>query len=342
MTMISPAKAGGVGRNMNKREEYRERVSKILRGGIGVILAALCIGMLTAIPVSADSVSEVDRKVRGQKVNVMFSLDENDVEGTKVNLYRVAEFSKDGSYTLFDSYAEQIGSTAFDGSTEKKLEAGAQTLETYVRAGGLQPDQSGVVTGGSAAFEGIPSGLYLVTYDLPEGSKSAAPAILQSFPYEFKNGAYDTNVMISVKVTMPQVTGRYKVQKIWKGDSKDGRPESVKVDILRNGEKDQTVELNSGNNWTYSWKSYDKDSTYSVKESSVPKGYKVIITKDKNSYGITFSITNTKTEKQKVPQKTVKTGDSSRMMRWIILLCAAGLTLVILGVRSGKNRKKES
>jgi hypothetical protein len=231
-------------------------------------------------------------------VNLTVNSTKSDLEGTLVRLYRVAEFTEDAQYTLADRYAGYIGASQFDGSSNEKLEAGAQTLAAYVGKDNLTSDYAAKVSDGRAVFTSIPSGLYLLMFDVPAGSSYKAVPILQSLPYQFSGNQYVTDISMDMKPeakTHPnehhdrQPGGSsYKVQKIWSGDVKKTRPVSISVTIYKDGTEYKTVTLNSGNNWRYSW-SDASDSDFSVVENDVPEGYTVSITSDDT----TFTIENT-------------------------------------------------
>ena len=86
------------------------------------------------------------------------------------------------------------------------------------------------------------------------------------------------------------------VTKVWKNDSKTDRPESVTVELLRNGAVCDTVQLSDSNDWTHTFADLpveDEDGApyeYTAKEVSVP-GYTTQITGDAEEG---FIITNTK------------------------------------------------
>ncbi|MBE6037805.1 MAG: Cna B-type domain-containing protein [Anaerofustis stercorihominis] len=80
------------------------------------------------------------------------------------------------------------------------------------------------------------------------------------------------------------------VKKVWDDDNSKDRPESVKVNLLGDGEVVETVVLSDENDWTYTWETLDDRYTWSVEEV-VPKDYSV-------SYrvnGEVVTITNTTT-----------------------------------------------
>ena len=88
-----------------------------------------------------------------------------------------------------------------------------------------------------------------------------------------------------------------KVQKYWhREDSESVRPDSIKVQLKKNGKKEgKEVELNKDNNWSCEWKNLDKAYTYDVEEVEVPEGYNVgyNISASTSADTIIYSIHNT-------------------------------------------------
>lgn len=62
------------------------------------------------------------------------------------------------------------------------------------------------------------------------------------------------------------------VRKVWVDDG-IGRPDSVTVQLLRDGKVRDEVELSQSNNWVYTWDRLDDDYNWSVLEAEVPDGY---------------------------------------------------------------------
>lgn len=78
------------------------------------------------------------------------------------------------------------------------------------------------------------------------------------------------------------------VRKVWV-DDEIGRPDSVTVQLLRDGKVRDEVELSQSNNWVYTWDRLDDDYNWSVLEAEVPDGYEATYT----TKGNTTTITNT-------------------------------------------------
>ena len=83
-----------------------------------------------------------------------------------------------------------------------------------------------------------------------------------------------------------------RVLKVWLGDGGDTtlRPDSITVDLLRDGEVYDTVELSSATNWRYDWSKLETKYDWQVLEHvESGSGYAVSVSTD----GVTQTITNT-------------------------------------------------
>lgn len=93
------------------------------------------------------------------------------------------------------------------------------------------------------------------------------------------------------------------VRKVWIDDGKD-RPSSIKVQLLKDGKAyGDAIELNSSNQWTYTWSSLDKKSTWTVSEISVPEGY----TSSVSTAGNVTTISNTKKDFEEEEEPSTET-----------------------------------
>lgn len=86
----------------------------------------------------------------------------------------------------------------------------------------------------------------------------------------------------------PQDDSRLTVRKVWVDDGR-GRPEQVTVQLLRDGEVYDEVQLSRSNHWVYTWDQLDEEYRWRVVEVDVPDGYEVSYT----TQGSLTTITNT-------------------------------------------------
>ena len=100
------------------------------------------------------------------------------------------------------------------------------------------------------------------------------------------------------------------VKKEWKLDDGGTRPDSVTVELLKDGEVDQTVTLNEANGWSYIWSGLSADYTWTVQEVNVPEGFTSTITQAGN----VFVITND--DKPEEPGLDPSTVDLTVIKKW--------------------------
>jgi len=101
------------------------------------------------------------------------------------------------------------------------------------------------------------------------------------------------------------------VRKVWVDDGVN-RPDSVTVQLLRDGKVQDEIALNQSNNWAYTWDRLNDDYNWSVVEVNVPNGYKATYT----TSGTTTTITNTERNLPPDPPDPVDPVDLTVVKRW--------------------------
>ena len=103
------------------------------------------------------------------------------------------------------------------------------------------------------------------------------------------------DITVSNTALGPETTSAT-VKKVWDDTNNQNgkRPDSVKVQLKADGNVQEEVELNAGNNWKHEWTDLAKknggtDITYTVEEVNVPDGYTASVTGDAKTG---FTITN--------------------------------------------------
>lgn len=102
-----------------------------------------------------------------------------------------------------------------------------------------------------------------------------------------------TNEFIGEKdgVKPPKPPGEVKVtitvEKVW--EPAEGHPDSVEVQLKKDGSAYSTVILNASNGWKYNWKELDDNNIWTVDELNTPDGYIKTVTGNASSG---FVITN--------------------------------------------------
>lgn len=121
-------------------------------------------------------------------------------------------------------------------------------------------------------------------------------------------------VITNTRVEDIPKTTQITAKKIWSG----GTPaDSVTVELLRDGQPEDSVKLGEWNGWEYSWRALSPEYEWTVREVDVPKGYAVSYTVN----GEVVTVTNT--------AKLIQTGQ----LNWPIpALAASGAALLLLGL----------
>lgn len=268
--------------------------------------------------------------------------------GAKFRIYRVADVSEYGEYTLtpeFEDYAVDL---------EQKDQSGwralASTLGGYVeRDGKAAQDTKTTDADGKAYFKELSAGLYLVLGDRAEDDtyKYEAEASLIALPDLDEGDQWVYDVTASPKYEKEPLkpddnVTQKKVIKIWKDDNSKNRPKDIRVQLLKDGKVADTVTLNADNNWKYQWDNLDNSAAWQVVEQTVPSGYTVAVEKEAD----TFTITNTKTTgktggntntTKPTGSSTSKTSKSGKLPQkgqlwWPVgILSVAGMLLFLIG-----------
>ena len=95
------------------------------------------------------------------------------------------------------------------------------------------------------------------------------------------------------------------VQKVWKGDNAEDRPESITVQLLKDGKAYSTLELSASKNWKGRWVDLSDKYNWTVEEMDVPDGYSSEVSVRNN----TWTITNTYDGGSVIPEEPVPGGD---------------------------------
>ncbi len=268
----------------------------------------------------------------GYDPNALCSLDLTYPEGftgQSVSIYRVAEIDAQGQYKWLSEYAHYpINLTNVD-SLSKWSEI-AQTLASYVEADVLTADAAGTITNlNTVQFTGLKTGLYLVRGNVSVNEQGIAEVqdFMIALP-QVQNNNTIYQAQIHVKSSYHAFYETYQVMKLWDDHNSKNRPDSVSVELYKDGYLHSTVVLNQQNNWSYSWKSDDLDASWSVIEKNVDEHYQVSIVKNETS----FIITNTLMDPTDEPENPPLTSDTSSLLMYSILMCISGAGLMFLGL----------
>ena len=259
-----------------------------------------------------------------------------------IKLYKIADVSSDYQYTLTAAFASS-GLMLNGIQTQGEWNTIRTTLEGFILAGGVQPLREAVTDAtGQVRFSKLVPGLYLASgvTVAQEAATCHFDAALVALPGLDGQGYWQKDVAVLAKPELlPPAESEEevvcKVIKLWQGDGA-ARPQSVEVEIFRNGQHYETVTLSSQNQWSYQWKVKNDGASWNVTERNVPAGYTATV----QVKGADFVITNT-WNKPSDPQTPSQTGDTFPVMLFVVLFYLSGIMLLILGI-AGKRKGHET
>lgn len=290
---------------------------------------SLCIVFLFAVsPLTAYAITPID-PLRDSSLTLHYEYNQTAYEGLTVKSYRIAEVFADGTYALtgaFQSYPVSI----YGITSQSEWKIIASTLEAYAIADQIEPTVTAVTDEtGTVAFTDILPGMYLTLAIRVE--RETDITVFESFlsvvPYPSEDGEHNYDVVAHPKCqsfTPTPEEQEHKVVKQWKDNGyTEKRPESVIVDIYKDGVLQSTQSLSAENNWSYHWTSPDDGSEWKAVEREIPADYTVTVVENGN----TIIITNVyKYEPEPPPQ----TGDTTVMWPYVLSMCISGGIIVVL------------
>ncbi len=255
------------------------------------LLTAVCLlsFALAVPPVAAHAMERPDIS-REATLVLSYQSEGKKLENVSFQLYRVADMSDSIRFTLagdFKAYPVQVNNLDSSGWA-----AAAQTLATYAKADGISPLKEGKTDKeGLLDFGKLQTGLYLIVGEtVKQGNKTytTAPSLL-SLPGLLEDDTWNYDLTVNPKSSVhtshtpggggdrpgPSTVQR-SVVKVWKDNGfEQQRPSEIKVWLLRDGTRYDSVTLNANNYWRYTWEDLNSSFDWSVLEESVPNGYSV-------------------------------------------------------------------
>ena len=312
---------------------------------MGLIAVLICFWIcLTPCQALAASTTDAKEPISVEKDSVLkisYSYEISVFAALPVRLYKIAEVSADCHYTLTPSF-EKSGLMINGTESTGQWNVIRSTLESYILGNGIEADNiTETDIEGRASFEDLKPGLYLAITDPINQNESVYvfDSALIALPGLGSDGLWQYQVAVKAKGEMlPPVDGdeeiEYKVTKLWKGDRRNVRPKSIVVEIFRDGISYETVNLSEENRWTYVWKAKKDGADWKIVERKIPSGYTVTVEERDTS----FVLTNTYNQKPNTPD-TPKTGDTSNIMLWVILMIISGSMLIVLGTTGKRSHE---
>lgn len=292
------------------REGANHNRGRVGRWGIRSLIVFLLLCFCMVLTVFGQETGEGQG---GVTLKLQYVKDGKVISGAAFRMYHAADFS-DSVYTPTEAFgAYQVD---WNPGTSEDWKALAETLSGYVRRDQLTPMSEGTVdeTGTLLLTSDIQSpALYLVLGDACklDGKTYTPEPFLILLPPEMEEG--DEVVDVAPKSTStggdtpenpdnpdnPDNPGdggedhyiSRKVLKVWKdGSGTAVHPESIEVQLLRNGTIYDTVTLNAENGWTHTWSGLQEGASWEIVEAVVPAGYTVSLRRE----GVTVVLTNTR------------------------------------------------
>ena len=314
------------------------------RMGIIALLLCFCLCLLP-IPAQAASTADALEPIDPTKkcdFTLSYRCDGKSCADIPVAIYRIADVSADCLYTLTSAFAPT--NLVINGiQTSGEWDTMRTTLESYILAEGISPSHTGTTdSSGQIHFASIDPGIYLVAETVTE-SGSYFASTLVALPTLGTDGLWQYQVAVSPKPELlppiePDEKIQLKVVKLWRGDAGlSTRPQSVTVEIFRNGASQETVLLFEENNWSYIWAAEKDNASWTVVERNVPAGYASSLSKKDT----TFTLTNTwiTENPDDIPtDDPPKTGDTSHLLLYLVLMYISGGSLILLGIAEKRKR----
>ena len=258
----------------------------------------LCLCLACAALFCSVGVSAVESDRTGS-IACLSYVDGHKVADVKCQLWQVASYDAGrNAFELLDWYKQyHIG---FDPSDVDVMTRFTKTLYDYVRRDNIRVDKTAVSDfQGVALFELLQPGVYLITAEEFEhdGKLYTGQPMLVYIPNLSDDGVLVFSAEVELKFTGRRIPEKpveekisRRVLKTWRGDDRSERPESIAVELLKDGKVYDTVELTAENSWRYVWTDLDKNADWSIVEQEVPEGYETYT----DLKGVTFVIENVK------------------------------------------------
>lgn len=320
---------------------------------ITAILICLCLFLLPC-NVSAVFTSDAVEPISTEQectLTLLYSCNGQAFSNVPVKLYRVASVTSSAQYTPTSAFG--VSGLNLNGiRTSGEWNVIRATLESHILANTIAADISASTDeNGYAVIESLQPGLYLLSEMCVEdnGWSYAFDSALISLPGLSENGLWQYQITVTPKPTVlppigPDETIQYKILKLWKDEAdKTARPQSVDVEIFRDGVSYQLVSLTEDTQWSYSWTAEKDGSDWMITERNIPSGYTVTV----EERTTTFILTNTlgsedppseDPKEEKPSPNSPKTGDSSNILFYTILMYVSGCLLILLGIVGKKKQ----
>lgn len=313
------------------------------RMAITAMLLCLCL-FLMPCQASAVSVSDAKEPISVEEVcmlNLSYACNGEVISDAPVTLFRVADISASAQYSLTSTFAAS-GLNLNGIRSSGEWDVIRATLESYILANAMTADLSAATDqDGCAQFASLKPGLYLLSAVrvTQNGWSYSFDSALIALPGLSEDGLWQYQSTVSPKSVAtppsePEKEIQYKLLKLWNDESsRTERPQRIDVEIFRNGVSYQIVSLSEDEHWSYTWTAKDDGADWMVVERNIPSGYSVTV----EERPAAFIMTNTSLPDDPLPDSP-KTGDSSHILLYTVLMYGSGVVLILLGI-AGKKKQ---
>lgn len=297
------------------------------------LIKIMLVFMILIIPSKGNALSTADVNeridlTRDCSLTLNYSYDNYEFNGIDVKIYYVASVTSDFRYHLssdFISYPISINGIKIN----REWTSLEQTLNAYIEADGIKEMMSFSIENNKIMISDLKPGLYFVKTEKidTEDYTLLFDSFLISIPNLSEDGSWNYDVLVYPKVEEYVLRGNkinYSVIKEW-NDDLGKRPDSVDIEIYKDGLLVDAQVLSSLNNWTYKWETDDDGSEWIVVERNIPSGYNVSILKKDRS----FIIVNTDSNYKEGNPETL---DDIKLYLYLFVGSLFGFVLLIISL----------
>lgn len=266
-----------------------------MKSKITMKLTAFILLIVMVFPAASFAQGAID-VYHAVSLNVNCISDETPIAGADISIYQIATVNETEEFTVTEKFKPYEDVIDFSNMGENG-DAIALALKGYVEKDGLEPLKTlATDANGSAAFSGsdMKTGIYLVigASTIKDGLKyNITPFIVAVPERDNDNNAWNYDVTAYPKCNSEKAQENIDIAvlKIWmdEGYEKE-RPESITVDLLKDGEVYDSVLISEKDNWEYEWTDLDGTCEWNVVEKEI-EGYTVAVGQSDEGFVITNS-----------------------------------------------------
>ena len=328
-------------------------------------LSLFIVFSLTADAVQSYLTIDTEKKC---SLSLTYHLKDEYFEGMEIQIFYAAYVSPDVKFKLSESFDRYpINIDAITSQTE--WDSVASTLNSYIIADNIIPAQEKITDKkGTVKFDELTAGLYLVrwTKNQTKDTISGFEPFMICVPNLDDNNEWDYDIDCYPKPGEPEKPTNeeieYKVVVLWDDlGFEDQRPDSVQVEVFKDGVSVGIYTITADDNWSFIWTTIDDGSVWTVAEYVTGLKYDVTVTRFGNVFTIvnyyrdshkpnnpddTVSYyTNNNSQSNRTDNNTItkplKTGRRSNEIFYLIFMCGLSVILTVLSVLWGRRNKDE-